>query len=226
MITGMKKVFSLKIAIIFLLLVLVSAQVSSQTVIRRYMIVRGAPTYTLQFDVNYNQSILQLAGTYNDDFQSEAVLKGESFGADKGFGVGIISKIPIDKKGYIRFIQSLNYNRIQTYTFGAKNNIADVGRSSFNCFTGGLGLEYNFTPAHRFKIYLEAEMNASMINGSMRIWFRNITNPPPTDSSYTITNSFRIGYGIMIGSEFIISSRFGVNIGAKLTNANALLRKS
>jgi hypothetical protein len=30
----------------------------------------------------------------------------------------------------------------------------------------------------------------------------------------------------MIGSEFIISSRFGVNIGAKLTNANALLRKS
>jgi hypothetical protein len=87
-------------------------------------------------------------------------------------------------------------------------------------------MEYNFTPAHRFKIYIAGEVNASMINGDLRVWFRNINNPPPTDSSYTIKNSFRMGAAIMIGSEFILNSKFGLNIGARLTNANLLMKNS
>lgn len=222
----MKVLSKIKLLCFLILMLIVTGQSLSQKIIRRYMIVRGAPSFTLQIDANYNQSILQLAGTYNDDFQSENVYKGETFGGDKGFGGGILSKISFGKKGYFRFTQSLNYNRIQTYTFGTKTNLADIGKASFNIFTAGLGIEYNFTPAHRFKIYISGEINTSMINGDLRVWFRNINNPPPTDSSFTIKNSFRIGYGLMIGSEFILTSRFGLNIGARLTNANALLRNS
>lgn len=207
------------------LLFLVSASFSQKTEIKRYMVVKTAPKYTIQINLNYNQSILELSGTYNDDYQSKNVYDGETFGADKGFGIGVISKLGLDQKGWLRFTQSLSYNRILSYTFGDKKTVADIGKASFNVITGGLGLEYNFTPAHRYKIYVGGELNASMINGAAKIWFYE-PGIPTSDSDYTITNSFRMGYSIVIGSEFMINNNWGLNVGARLTNANLLLRKS
>ncbi len=223
----MKQQYSIKISAAFMFLLVMSFQLFSQTTeIKRYMIVRSTPTYTLQFNINYNQSVLELNGTFNDDYQSVNVFDGETFGADKGFGANIMSKIALDERGSVRFTQSLSYNRLLSYTFGAKTTVADNGRANYNCFTGGLGLEYNFTPAHQFKIFFGAEMNASMINGDAKIWFENRLNPPPTDSSYTIKNSFRMGYAFMIGSEYLINNNFGLNIGARLINANAFLKQA
>lgn len=210
---------------VFLLMLLNSAVFSQKTEIKRYMVVKTSPKYTLQVNLNYNQSILELNGTYNDDYQSANVYSGETFGADKGFGLGVISKIGLDQKGWLRFTQSLAVNRILSYTFGEKKTVADNGKASYNIITGGLGLEYNFTPAHRYKIYVGAELNASLIQGSARIWFYT-PGIPTSDSDYTITNSFRMGYGIVIGSEYLINNQFGLNIGARLTNANLLFKKS
>lgn len=207
------------------LLLSISFSYSQQTEIKRYMVVKTSPKYTLQVNLNYNQSILELNGTYNDDYQSRNVYEGETFGADKGFGIGVISKLGLDQKGWIRFTQSLAYNRILSYTFGDKKTVADNGKASFNIITGGLGFEYNFTPAHRYKIYVGAEANASLINGAAKIWFYT-PGIPTSDSDYTITNSFRMGYSVVIGSEFLINNKFGLNIGARLTNANILFKKS
>ncbi len=199
---------------------------SQHTEIKRYMIVRSSPSYTLQFNIDYNQAILELSGAYNDDYQSETVYNGESFGADKGYGLSVISKITLNKyRGTVRFTQSLTYNRILSYTFGDKTNIADDGKANYNCFTGGLGMEYNFTPAHMFKIYIGAELNASMINGDIRIWFEN-RGGTPESKNYTVNNSFRMGYGLMMGSEYLINENFGLNFGVRLLNTNAFLRKS
>jgi putative salt-induced outer membrane protein YdiY len=188
------------------------------------MIVRSSPSYTLQFNLDYNQAILELSGAYNDDYQSETVYAGESFGADKGYGLSAISKITLNEyRGTIRFTQSLTFNRILSYTFGDKTNIADNGYANYNCFTGGLGLEYNFTPAHMFKIYVGGELNASMINGDIRIWFLDRNG---ATEDYTVTNTFRMGYGFMMGSEYLINDKFGLNFGVRLLNTNAFLRKS
>lgn len=211
---------------ILLLMMGYSSSIFTQhTEIKRYMIVRSSPRYTLQFNIDYNQSILELSGAYNDDYQSETVYDGESFGADKGYGLSALSKIVLNNHGGVRFTQSLTYNRILSYTFGDKTNIADNGRANYNCYTGGLGMEYNFTPAHMFKIYVGAELNASMINGSIKVWFEN-RGGIPYDESYTVSNSFRMGYGLMMGSEYLVTEKFGLNFGVRLLNTNAFLRKS
>ena len=198
---------------------------SQKTEIKRYMIVRTSPAYTLQFDIDYNQSVLELSGAYNDDYQSTVVYDGESFGADKGYGATALSKIALNERGSIRFIQSLTYNRILSYTFGDKTTIADNGFANYNCYTAGLGMEYNFTPAHQFKIYLAGELNASMINGSLKIWFDN-GGLPSTNEFYSVKNSFRMGYSIMFGSEYMLNYEFGINLGVRLINANTFLKKS
>ncbi len=207
-----------------LMVMLVSSQLYTQvTQTKRYMVVRSTPSYTLQLNLDYNQSVLELSGAYNDDYQSRTVYDGESFGADKGYGASILSKITLNERGSIRFTQSLTYNRILSYTFGTKTTIADNGKANYNCFTGGLGLEYNFTPAHRFKIYMGGEINASMINGDVKVWFEN-RGGTPYDESYKVSNSFRMGYGLMVGSEYLVNENFGLNIGARIINANAFLK--
>ncbi|MCC6866621.1 MAG: hypothetical protein IT280_10730 [Ignavibacteria bacterium] len=214
------------IALILLLAVDMVKLEAQKTIIRRYMVVRSTPKYTLQFDIDYNQSVFELSGAYNDDYQSKVVYDGESFGADKGYGVSAISKLALNKRGSFRFTQSLTYNRILSYTFGDKETIADNGFANYNCYTAGLGTEYNFTPRHRFKLYIGAELNASMINGKVKIWFENRGIGPPYNEEYKITNSFRIGYGLSIGSEYYINDSFGLNVAARLINANAFYKNS
>jgi len=199
-------------------LILLPAESFSQ--VNKYMVLKSAPSYTLQLNINYNQSVLELSGAYNDDNQSVNVYNGESFGADKGYGANLISKISLDERGTFRFTQSLSYNRLLTYTFGDKKTLADIGKATFNCFTGGLGFEYNFTPAYKYKVYLGAEMNVSMINGETTVWFENRLNPPPSDTSYKILNSIRGGFGLTVGGEYFVSDNFGLHLGARFVNAN------
>lgn len=205
-------------AILFLISTGIFAQ---RTELKRYMIVRNTPSYTLQFNIDYNQSVLELSGAYNDDYQSETVYDGESFGADKGYGLSAISKIILTERGHLRFTQSLTYNRILSYTFGDKSTVADDGKANYNCFTAGLGMEYNFTPAHRFKIYLGGELNANMINGDIKIWFENRGIGAPYNEEYKVKNSFRFGYSLVLGSEYLLNDNFGLNLAARLINANA-----
>ena len=212
----MKSNYHIKLLTVLLLFCSGSVAFSQQTVTKRYMVVRSAPKYTLQFSIDYNQSILELSGAYNDDYQSVSVYNGETFGADKGYGLSALSKINLNERGSIRFTQSFTYNRILSYTFGDKKTVADDGKANYNCFTGGLGMEYNFTPAHRFKIYMGAELNGSLINGDIKVWFENRGVGTPYNEFYTVSNSFRMGYGLTLGSEYMINDKFGVNLGQGL----------
>lgn len=214
-----------KLSGIFLILLFLQFEIlAQQTVTKRYMIVRNTPRYTLQINFDYNQSVLELSGAYNDDYQSVNVFNGETFGADKGYGGSVISKITLNERGSIRFTQSLTYNRLLSYTFGDKTTVADNGKANYNCFTGGIGMEYNFTPAHRFKMYLGGELNASMINGYIKIWFDD--HVQYTNQEFTVNNSFRLGYAFQFGSEVLINDKFGLNLAARILNANGLMKKS
>jgi hypothetical protein len=214
------------VLIIFLFVFFAGITFGQRTELKRYMIIRTVPSYTLLFNLNYNQSVLELSGTFNDDVRSQYIYDGQTFGADKGYGAAIVSKISIDERSLFRFNQSVAFNRLLSYTFGDKE-LADHGKANYNAFTGSLGLEYNFTPSHRFKIYLGGELNASMINGDMTIWFERRGNPlGDSTASYSISNSIRMGYGFNAGSEYTINKDLGLNFGVKFLNLNAFLRKA
>ncbi len=222
----MDRYYNIKILFALLLLTFSTGIFAQNTVTKRYMIVRNTPKYTLTANIDYNQSILELSGAYNDDYQSEDVYSGETFGADKGYGLSLLSKITLNERGSYRFTQSLTYNRILSYTFGDKTTIADNGKANYNCFTGGVGFEYNFTPAHKFKMFMGGELNASLINGRISVWFENRGIGTPYTEYYTVNNSFRLGYGFMFGSEYLVNDGFGLNIAVRIINANAFLKSA
>lgn len=193
--------------------------------LKKYLVLRSSPSFTLQFNLNYNQSLLELSGTYNDDYQSEQVMSGETFGADKGFGANLLGKFSLNEKGTWRLTTSASYNRIMSYLFGSKDNVADQGRNSFNAMSFGVGIENNFTPTHRFKIYFGGEMLGSLINGKMHIW---VDNRPNSSYEYdaTIKNSFRFGYSLFAGSEYLVNDNFGLNLGFKFSHLNLIGKKA
>ncbi len=222
-----------KLQILFWLLILVSASFSQEDMadksrspyIRKFMITRSAPTFTLQFNFDYNQSMLELAGTYNDDFRSRDFISGQTFGADKGFGANVTSKITVSRKGNSRILLSATYNRILTYMFG-KGGLADVGYTKFNIYTGGIGFEHNFTPNYNFKLYASGEFLASMINGSAHLWVQNTSFNPEYTYDSKINNSFRLGVSISGGTEYLLTNSIGLNLGFKFTLANLFLKQS
>jgi hypothetical protein len=189
-----------------------------------YMVVMKAPRYVIQVNTFYNKSLLELSGTYNSDFHSDLVTNGESFGTHDGFGAGAVSKISLDEKSNYWFTQSLSINRIQSYLLEDKTKNMDQGKAGFTCFTAGLGMEYNFTPNYSVKIYAGAELNASVINGTMNIWYYNNRNPYVQE--YKILSSFRMGCGFTAGGAYMVSKKIGLNLNLKFSSLNLFFRNS
>ncbi len=213
-------------ALLILLPVVFSSNMlfSQQADNNTYMVVLGVPKYVIQINGYYDKSILELSGTYNSDFHSELVTRGETFGAHYGFGGGLVSKLSLDERSNFWFTQSLSYHRVQSYFLEDKSGNMDQGRAGFNCITGGLGVEYNFTPNYSVKIFAGAELNASSISGNMEIWF-----PSGRDSyieNYKVLSSFRMGYGLVGGGTYMIGKKVGINLFFKLSNLNAFVRYS
>jgi hypothetical protein len=215
----------LHIAVSVLMIVVICMPVNAQqpsTKLKTVMILRSCPDFTLQFNINYNQAMGQLAGTYNDDFRSDQFINGRSLGADKGLGGDMIGKIKLDNIGHFRLIFSGHFNKVSSYLF-KKSGIADVGETKFNIYSAGFGLENNFTPDHRMKLYLGAEALISMINGSATIWVENKPNTPYT-YGVNIGNSIRMGGILLGGIEYLVNNSFGLNLGFNITYANMFMK--
>lgn len=193
-------------------------------VLKKYVVIRNSPSFTLLVNLNYSQSALELAGTFNGDFRSDQFIKGETFGAGKGVGGNIVGKYSLGDKGNWRALFSVSYNRIQSYLFGSKPTLADQGQSSFNTFSFGLGLEDNFTPNHNFKIYASIELLASMISGKATMWVKHIPDPYTYDVKFK--NSFRVGYTFGGGTEYMLNENIGLNISARFSHLNLIGKQS
>src|ERR1051325_6807324 len=141
---------------------------SAQDKLQRVMIVRSSPSVTLLVNFNYDQAMGQLAGTYNNDFHSDQFLYGRAIGTDKGIGGKIISKFAVNKNGHLRITASGSFNHLVSYLFG-KEQLADIGESKINIYSGGIGVENSFTPNHDIKLYIGAEALFNMINGKATV---------------------------------------------------------
>lgn len=191
----------------------------------RFMIVRSAPAHIINVNTLLSISALELGGVYNSDFHSEFVKNGESFGTRNGIGFSVASKINIHKSSRIWFTQNIAYNNIRSYLFSSDKNNSDEGSASYNCFTGAVGIEYNLFPNFNIVPFISAELNASLISGTLNVWTQTASDPYYTES-YDILSSFRMGYGLTAGSYIMLSNKVGINITAKFSYLNLFFRSS
>lgn len=178
---------------------------------------RSYPKFTLQISGGLNLGMSELSSNYENVFDAQQFAEGLNFGVRNGYGFMGIGKLPIEKNGNIRLTFSGAFNRFQS-NFMAGNS--PFGNISYNVMALGIGLENSFNPTFRLKPYISAEIQANFINGKADINENNNTR------NIKIKNSFRIGYMIHSGIEYMFSNSFGVNFGLKLTNSNQLLKSS
>lgn len=180
-------------------------------------LVRTPPKFTLQVSGGFNLGFAELSSNYADVFDAQQFALGENFGVRYGFGASAIGKFTINDKGNMRFIVTSGYNFFSSELF-SKNSA--FGKVKYNMVSIGAGIENNFNPKYIFRPYIAFEADLNMISGSASI----ITDTSTVDVN--IKNSFRIGYAVHAGFEYLINNKYGINIGAKLTNANQVLKQS
>jgi len=180
------------------------------------------PPYSLQLNLCLNNSILELSGS---GFISENIYDGKTFGAGKGFGASVISKITLGKNSGLTFNQSVMYNRMLSYDFGKSQY--DIGEAEYNAYTIALGMEFNFFLGGRYIIFGGIEVNTGLINGISKIWFERRGHPlGDSVAKYDFNGSFRMGYGLCFGVEYLLNNQFGLNTGLKFQNLNAFMKQS
>jgi hypothetical protein len=185
--------------------------------IQRLIIPGKAPVFTLQISGFYNVGLMDLAANDNTIFNKANFVAGRDFGTRYGYGVGFTGKIALHKKGNVRLTLSGYFNRFESNFVIPRS---PEGKVAYNIFSGGLGIENNFTPDRKVKYYVGLEIVPSLINGNATLQTDTL------DFKLIIKNSFRLGLSANLGMEFSFSNYFGINAGMKLVHANILLRES
>jgi hypothetical protein len=175
------------------------------------------PKFTLQISGGQNLGMSELSSNYANIFDAQQFSEGLNFGVRNGYGLMAIGKLPIQKSGNVRLTLSGGFNRFQNNFLADNSPFGDI---SYNVLAFGLGLENSFNPTFRLKPYIAGEIQANIISGKANI------NENNNNRTVTIKNSFRIGYMIHSGIEYMFNNSFGVNFGIKLTNSNQLLKSS
>ncbi len=180
--------------------------------------IQTPPKFTLQVSGGLNLGMAELSSNYQNVFEADQFSKGLNFGVKNGYGLMVIGKIPLHKAGNVRLNVSGNYNSFKSDFLAEKSSFGDV---SYNVIGFGVGLENSFNPNFRLKPYIAGEIQANMISGKA-----NINDTSNITRVVTINNSFRIGYMIYGGLEYMFNNKVGVNFGIKLTNSNQVLKQT
>lgn len=175
------------------------------------------PKFIIQLSGGYNWGAMELSG-HNGGFSRDDFKRGKSYCARNGFGISLTGKLPLNKKGLFWLDIITSFNRFQSDLI-AKNT--EEGKVSYNVFSGGAGLEYNFTSYHRVKYFLGGNVLLSAISGNAELVVPDST----TKYQVKIKSSLRMGYSVFVGLDYAFNKSFGVNMGVKFTHANLLMKK-
>jgi hypothetical protein len=180
------------------------------------MMVRTAPSFTIQVNGMYDYGVFELSGKDNGDFNANQFILGENFGVRHGIGGSITAKIPLHQRGNIRLNISVLYNN-----FGNKLiDMKDGGYAKYNVFSGGVGIENNFTPSFKIKTLIGASLIGSVISGKAFIVL------PDKSYNLNINPAFRLGVMVYSGFEYLLSNNLGFNFGFNFTHANLWFKSS
>jgi opacity protein-like surface antigen len=164
-----------------------------------------------------------------------------SYGVKTGIiGSQINVKLSADKKGRIRPYLSLGYALFygkDNSTAYIDSNILNIGypltgsrlyntipgssKLYMHIFNAGAGFEYAFMNKTRWTPHLEAEADLNMIFGTYRQTPYNAG-----ETSFTIKNAIRFGFGAGGGVQLRLTKAFGLSFTAKYKFANLLGKQS
>lgn len=181
--------------------------------------IKTPPYFTLQFSAGFNIGMSELSSNYQNVFDSAQFSQGLNFGVKNGFGFMVIGKIPLHKKGNVRLNISGGFNRFESAFLEKESKFGSV---SYNVFSFGAGLENSFNPSFRLKPYLAGELQANIISGKADI--NNVS--ANTTRNVKFKNSFRIGFNVYGGLEYMFTTKVGMNFGLKFTNSNQILKQT
>ncbi len=187
--------------------------------LKDYYRIQSPPIFTLQVSGNLNLGMAELSSNYQSIFDSSEFSGGKNFGVKNGYGLMVIGKFPVHKAGNVRINISGNYNRFSSDFLASSSKF---GKVTYNVFAFGVGLENSFNPNFRLKPYIAVEGQANIINGTAEMK-NSATNNTRT---VKIKNSFRLGYMIYGGLEYMFTKKIGINFGLKVTNSNQVLKST
>lgn len=176
-----------------------------------------APFLTIQMNLAYNSGLFDLAANDNTAFSKSDFIGGRNFGTRHGIGGQLIAKLRLHKEGNARLLVVGGFNFFSSSLIISETS---EGLVRYNVFSGGLGLENNFSPQKKFKPYISFEILANFISGKADLKSDTGT------TKLTIKNAIRIGGAVGVGFEYALDNSYGINLGIKLTHANVLLRES
>lgn len=187
--------------------------------LKNFYKIQTPPRFTLQFSGSLNLGMAELSSNYQNVFDSLQFSDGLNFGVKNGYGFMMVGKIPLHKEGNIRLNVSANYNIFKS-DFLAESS--PYGNVKFEVFAFGAGIENSFNPSFRLKPFIAAEIQANIIYGEA-----NMVSISTGDSRHVkFKPSFRIGYMVYSGLEYMFTKKFGMNGGLKLTNSNQVLKQT
>jgi hypothetical protein len=217
---------------LLLLFFCVPSFVSSQVVYSKKF---KPPQVNIELLFSYSQPLPNMYGTISDFFTFK------NYGVKNGLpGAQINVKLSADKKGRILPYLSLGYSPF----YGKDNGTAYIdsniinsgyplpGSTLYNSVTGsskmylhifnaGLGFSYAFTNKSRWTPHLDAELDMNMIFGTYRQTPYN-----GNETSFTIKNTIRFGFGAGAGIQVRLSKAFGLALTTKYKFANVLGKSS
>jgi hypothetical protein len=184
------------------------------------MMIRTAPKLTVEFSGFYNYGIFELSANDNGDFAADEYLNGQNFGVRQGIGGSFVLKIPLHEKGNIRLNISGLYSCFSSKFNKIANTLSEEGYVKYNVFSGGIGIENNFTPSHKIKTLAGINILGSVISGNAYL--------PSTENTINakIKPAFRLGISVFSGLEYLLNNNLGLNFGLRFTHANIWLKNS
>lgn len=184
------------------------------------MMIRTAPKLSLEFSGFYNYGIFELSANDNGDFAADEYLKGENFGVRHGVGGNFVVKIPLHERGNLRFNISGLYSRFSSKFNKIIDEQVEAGYVNYNVFSGGIGIENNFTPSHKIKTLAGISLLGTVISGNAFL--------PSVENTIDakIKPAFRLGISVFSGVEYLLNNNIGLNFGFRFTHANLWLKNS
>lgn len=175
------------------------------------------PRVTVQLSFSYNIGHLDLADNENTYFRKDDFYNGSNFGTRYGFGAVLTGKFALHKEGNVRLNVTAGFNRFLSNFVISESPEGKVG---YNVFTGGLGIENNFSPNKKIKPYIGLDITTSLISG------KAVFTTDSTDFNLTIKNAVRFGVSLNLGVEYAFNNKVGMNVGYKISHSNIIGRQT
>ena len=185
---------------------------------------KRVPKYTISFLGGFGYVL----GTANGDgkgFTSDYNLPegnlftGDNLGMQQGYGLMVIGKAAVSKNKKFRITGTLGYNLFYNSEDNGRN------RTRWNLINIGGGVEYNFSPKQKERLYVGYDLQYTYMFGA---WQSDITYPDGYVSNiYTKFNgTSKLGMAATAGMEFKLNRKMDLVIALRGVWANAFPKQN